>query len=199
MTVLVVAEAVVIVLLGVPGMTVLVVAEAVVIVLLGILVIGLMRRNSELLRDLQDEAQKTPDPAGTGTVARDIAGVGLNGQIVGVKVRYPDKPTLLAFMSTRCATCSHFWRRFGDSKVLATLGDVRLIIVTYGEGSERPADVAEVLEIAEELGVPPHQPDDQNPEQNDDDGFGNDEDGHARDSAPNWDGLLQLIGQAAGT
>lgn len=182
-------------------MTVLVVSEAVVIALLGILVIGLIRRNSEILRDLRDGAQRAPDPAGAGTVARDIAGVGLNGQIVGVNVRYPDRPTLLAFMSTTCATCSHFWKRFGDSKALATLGDVRLIIVTYGEGDERPADVAEVAPanvplvmssiawqtyavsgspyfvlISKETGLI-----------------------SARDSAPNWDGLLRLIGQAAGT
>ncbi len=125
-------------------MTVLVVAEAVVIALLGILVIGLLRRNSAILADLNDANETVPDPAGPGTVARDIAGVGLNGQIVGINVREPDRPTLLAFMSTTCATCSHFWKRFGEREALATLGDTRLIIVTYGDSHERPADVAEV-------------------------------------------------------
>lgn len=181
-------------------MTVLVVAEAVVIVLLGILVVGLLRRNSELLAHQNAAGGRAPDPAGLGTVARDIAGVGLNGQIVGVNVRYPDMPTLLAFMSTTCATCGHFWKRFGDSRALATLGDVRLIIVTYGEGYERPADIAEMAPanvplvmstIAWQSYAVPGSP-------------------YfvlisaktglitARDSAPNWDGLLQLIGQAAG-
>lgn len=181
-------------------MTVLVVAEAVVIVLLGILVIGLLRRNSEILREMQDAAERAPEPWGTGTAARDIAGMGLNGKVVGIRVRDGNRPTLLAFMSTTCATCNHFWRRFGEDEALATLGDTRLIIVTYGSDREQPANVAEVAPAAIPLvmssiawqtyaisGSPYFV-------------MISGETGliTAKDSASNWDGLLDLIGLAAG-
>ncbi|MFC2176833.1 hypothetical protein ACFLRH_00285 [Actinomycetota bacterium] len=183
-------------------MTVLVVAEAVVIGLLGILVVGLLRRNAAILREFEEGKAVTGGPgrAGTGALARDIAGVGLNGQIVGVRVREPDRPTLLAFMSTTCSTCNHFWRGFGDAEMLATLGSTRLIIITYGDGHERPAAIAEVAppdvplvmsSIAWQTYDVPSSP-------------------HfvmiseatglitAKASAPNWDEMLQLIGLATG-
>jgi hypothetical protein len=182
-------------------MTVLVVAEAVVIAFLGILVIGLLRRNAELL-----SGTEVGDGAGgletvrTGLVARDIAGVGLNGQVVGIRVHEAGRPTLLAFMSTSCATCNHFWKRFGDEETLTTLGDVRLIIVTYGDGYERPAGVAAVApggiplvmsSIAwQTYGIPgsPYFV------------MISGETGliTAKDSAANWDGLLDLIGSNSG-
>ena len=181
-------------------MTVLVVAEAVVIALLGILVIGLLRRNSEMLRGLPEAGEPVPDPSGTGTMALDIAGMGLNGKVVGIRVREPDRPTLLAFMSTTCATCDHFWKRFGTAGALATLGDTRLIIVTYGSDRERPEHVAEVApagiqlvmsSIAWQTYAVPGSP-----------YFVmiSGETGliTAKDSAPNWDGLVNLIGSEAG-
>ena len=125
-------------------MTVLVVAEAVVIGLLAILVIGLLRRNAELLQRLQDgdAAAGEPDPSAVGVLARDIAGVALNGQVVGIQVHESDRPTLLAFMSTVGATCEHFWKQFADPEAMASLGNTRLIIVTYGHSHERPTEVA---------------------------------------------------------
>jgi hypothetical protein len=183
-------------------MTVLVVAEAVVIGLLGILVVGLLRRDAAILRELEDGkgAAGPAELADIGAVARDIAGVGLNGQIVGVRVREPDRPTLLAFMSTTCSTCNHFWRRFGDAEMLATLGNTRLIIITYGDDHERRATVAEVAppdiplvmsSIAwQTYGIPssPHFV------------MVSETTGliTAKASAPNWDGMLELIGLAAG-
>lgn len=126
-------------------MTVLVVAEAVVICLLAILVIGLMRRNNEILQRLEDgDAGGEADPSAVGVKAGNIAGVALNGQVVGIQVHEGDRATLLAFMSTACSTCDHFWKRFADPEAMASLGDTRLIIVTYGHGYERPADVAAV-------------------------------------------------------
>lgn len=181
-------------------MTVLVVAEAVVIGLLGILVVGLLRRNSAILRELHGAAVSVPDPAGTGTAARDIAGVGLNGKVVGIQVRDANRPTLLAFMSTTSATCDHFWRRFGDDEALATLGDTRLIIVADGDGREQPAEIAEMAPpdiplvlstIAWQTYAIPGSP-----------YFVmiSGETGliTAKGSASNWDGLLSLIGLAAG-
>ncbi len=180
-------------------MTVLVVAEAAIITLLAILAIGLIRKNADLLSRLHD-VDAAAGTAESATVARDIVGVGLNGRVVGVRVREPDRPTLLAFMSTTCATCSHFWKRFGEARAIATLGKIRLIIVTHGEGYEVPADVAAVapesiplvmssiawqtygvpgspyfVKIAETTGLIT-----------------------AKGSAPDWDGLLDLVGAGSG-
>ncbi len=180
-------------------MTVLVVAEAAVITLLAILVIGLIRKNADLLGRLHD-VDAAAGTAESAPVARDIVGVGLNGRVVGVRVREPDRPTLLAFMSTTCATCNHFWKRFGEAEAIAALGEIRLIIVTHGEGYEVPADVAAVapesiplvmssiawqtygisgspyfVKIAEATGLIT-----------------------AKGSAPDWDGLLDLIGVGSG-
>ena len=47
-------------------------------------------------------------------------------------------------MSTTCVVCDRFWKRFGDPANMATLGDTRLIIVTFGDGHEVAANVAEV-------------------------------------------------------
>ncbi len=47
-------------------------------------------------------------------------------------------------MSTTCATCNHFWERFGDAAARATLGGTEPIIVTHGAEYERPTEVAAV-------------------------------------------------------
>jgi hypothetical protein len=124
-------------------MTILVVAAAVVIGLLAVLVTGLTRKNAEILRRLADAEQRV-EVSPTGAEARDIAGMGLNGKIVGVRVRDPDRSTLLAFMSSTCSGCDRFWTAFGDADKMAGLGDTQLIIVTSGDGYEVPVNVAEV-------------------------------------------------------
>ncbi len=124
-------------------MTILVVAGAVVIGLLAMLVIGLTRKNAEVLRRLE-AAERTAEVSPTGAEARDIAGMGLNGKVVGVRVHEPGRSTLLAFMSTTCSNCGRFWKAFSDTEAIATLGDTRLIIVTYGTEHEVPTEIAEV-------------------------------------------------------
>lgn len=134
-------------------MTVLIVAEAVVIVLLAILVLGLLRSHAEVLRRLHDlgtgeesEPFRTADgvatPRRVGTHAHDIVGVSPAGDATAIRVVQSDRPTLLAFMSTTCSTCEHFWNHFSSADTLETLGNARLVIVTRGSSDEMPTAVA---------------------------------------------------------
>jgi hypothetical protein len=48
--------------------------------------------------------------------------------------------TLIAFLTTGCATCAAFWNAFAEGVRLPA--DTRLVIVTKGGNEESPADVA---------------------------------------------------------
>lgn len=135
-------------------MTALIVAEAVVIVFLAILVVGLLRSHADVLRKLHElgsgegdsapfqTAPGVPEPRMTGSAAHDIAGATPSGGATGIRVVESDRPTMLAFMSTTCPTCAHFWGQFEQPAILATLGQTRLVIVTKGSDEEMPAEVA---------------------------------------------------------
>lgn len=134
-------------------MTVLIVAEAVVILLLGVLVVGLLRSHAEILRKLhelgagdEDAPFRTADgvvaPRAAGHIGRDIAGSTPTGGAAAIRVGAGGQTTLLAFMSTTCTTCDEFWPRFVDEARLQSLGGIRLVIVTKGSQDEMPAEVA---------------------------------------------------------
>lgn len=135
-------------------MTALIVAEAVVIVFLAILVVGLLRSHADVLRKLHElgsgeddsapfqTAPGVPEPRMTGSTAFDIAGATPAGGATGIRVAHSDGPTMLAFMSTTCPTCAHFWAQFTQPEVLETLGETRLVIVTKDSDEEMPAEVA---------------------------------------------------------
>ena len=136
-------------------MTALVVAEAVVILLLGVLVAGLLRSHADILRRLHEldaGAESAPfqtadgvaPPRATGMKAPDVAGASPDGGISGIRIAASRRPTLLAFMSTTCSTCDHFWPRFELKEIVQTLGDVRLVIITKGAADESPAEVAKL-------------------------------------------------------
>lgn len=192
-------------------MTVLIVAEAVVIVLLTILVIGMLRSHADVLRKLHelgageepapfDTAPGVAPPIGTGGRGHDIAGSTPDGGASAIRVVGTSRPTLLAFMSTTCATCNHFWARFELREVLETLGAARLVIVTKGPRDESPAEVASrapsgiplVMSSAawEEYGVPG------SPYFVMVDGASGTISGEG--SASSWDKLLDLMGFAGG-
>lgn len=136
-------------------MTVLVVAEAVVIVLLAVLVVGMLRSHAEILRRLHelgagdDAVPRFQTAPGTvapdvgranlsGTVAADIAGTTPAGGAAAIRVRRPGTRTLLAFMSATCPTCDNFWPRFGEEAAIASLGGIRLVIVAKSPEEESP-------------------------------------------------------------
>ena len=84
-----------------------------------------------------------PEPAGaTGQRAHDLSGVTPTGGTRTIAVNGSDQATLLAFLTTGCATCADFWQAFGDGVQLPP--DTRLVVVTKGPELESPADVAAV-------------------------------------------------------
>lgn len=134
-------------------MTALVVAEAVVILLLGVLVVGMLRSHAEILRKLHDlgvgeegapfrTAEGVAAPRAAGHIAHDIAGSTPSGGAAAIRVGGGGPTTLLAFMSTTCTTCDQFWPRFKEPATLEALRSIRLVIVTKGAEDEMPSEVA---------------------------------------------------------
>lgn len=82
-----------------------------------------------------------PEPSGaTGRRAVDLVGITPTGATRTVAVAGTDQATLLAFLTTGCATCADFWQAFAEGVQLPP--DTRLVIVTKGPELESPADVA---------------------------------------------------------
>lgn len=84
-----------------------------------------------------------PEPAGaSGQRAHDLAGTTPTGGTRTVAVTDTDQATLLAFLTTGCATCADFWQAFAEGVELPS--DTRLVVVTKGPELESPADVTAV-------------------------------------------------------
>lgn len=82
-----------------------------------------------------------PGPAGaSGRRAHDLVGTTPHGATRSIAVTESDQATLLAFLTTGCATCANFWHAFGEGVQLPQ--DTRLVIVAKGAEAESPADVA---------------------------------------------------------
>ncbi len=82
-----------------------------------------------------------PGPAGaSGQRAHDITGITPRGGSRSVAVTGTDGATLLAFLTTGCATCANFWHAFAEGVQMP--GDARLVVVAKGPEAESPADVA---------------------------------------------------------
>lgn len=82
-----------------------------------------------------------PEPSGaSGRRAADLVGSTPTGATRTVAVSGSDQATLLAFLTTGCATCANFWQAFAEGVQLP--GDTRLVVVTKGPEQESPADVA---------------------------------------------------------
>lgn len=146
-------------------MTVLVVLTLVVVAILTVLVAGLLRSHAEILRSLHELGAGVGDPsegpaaaaapprapfetragvapprstmlAGDGSAARghDISGITPAGDATGVSVRVPGQ-TLVAFLSSTCSTCAHFWQAFAGPGPALPPG-MRVVAVTKGEQEE---------------------------------------------------------------
>jgi len=150
---------------------------AAVVALLALLVVGLLRSHATILRalheagiDLDPDADPhrhastiasldeprirtqpgVPGPAGaSGQRAADLVGQTAAGGTRTVSVT-AGQPTLLAFLSTGCATCATFWEAFAEAGAdggdpLPRLGlpaGLRLVVVTKGPELESPGEVA---------------------------------------------------------
>jgi hypothetical protein len=125
-------------------MAVVIAVETVVLVLLTILVAGLLRSHADILRRLHaldeggvDAAAPVTLPAPRGAPAvHDVAGTGLDDDVVHVAIAGTRHRTLLAFLSSGCLTCRDFWQAFADPAALDLPGDVRLVVVTKNEHEE---------------------------------------------------------------
>ena len=142
-------------------MMVLVVIEAVVLAFLALLVAGLLRSHAEILRTFHDlgvgrdplaepgvtTAVQAPmlarSAAGTATAATDITGSTPGGEVVVIGVVGAEQPTLLAFLSSGCITCHHFWETFAQPRPELP-GGARLVVVTMGTEAESAAAVAKL-------------------------------------------------------
>jgi hypothetical protein len=143
-------------------MVALVVVSTFVVLLLGLLVAGLLRSHADILRSLHELGVGVGDPtAEDGLVpsvpavpvaleptptgldsdeAPTVAGVTPNGDARAVAVANGGPPTLLAFLSSGCATCAGFWTDLQQPGRL-DLGDVRTVIVTKGPDMEISSDI----------------------------------------------------------
>jgi hypothetical protein len=166
-------------------MTVLVVAEAAAILLLGLLVAGLLRSHAEILRRLHElgagmepmSAASGPQHAGVAVndldfpgvregvapprttseanVVADVAGVTLDDEAVVVGLS-GSRRRLLAFLSSGCATCAGWWQRLAEPGSLPLPASTDLLVVTKGEDEESlaalrrlaPPDVPVVMSSA---------------------------------------------------
>jgi hypothetical protein len=149
-------------------MVALAVVLSVIVLLLGVLVAGLLRSHADILKSLHElgvgvgEPSTDHDHAGTApgsvpvpltlgpplpgerssTSTPTIAGVTPTGDALAVSVAGGAHLTLVAFLSSGCATCAGFWEAFQHPERLALPGGTRLVVVTKGPEMEIPAEVA---------------------------------------------------------
>jgi hypothetical protein len=139
----------------------LVVAEGIAVALLAVLVAGLLRSHAEILRALHDlGASLDPDqrppgpvdvdlqvrpgvtrPRGVTTPAYDVSGATPDGDAVALGLVGAPEPTLLAFLSSGCATCASFWSALAAD---AVPGGARVVIVAKDAAEESPSRLREL-------------------------------------------------------
>jgi hypothetical protein len=76
------------------------------------------------------------------TSAPTVAGVTPRGDALAVTVAGGEHRTLLAFLSSGCATCAGFWQAFQAHDDLGLPAHTRLVVVTKGPEMEIPGEVA---------------------------------------------------------
>lgn len=131
-----------------------VIIEGVVIVLLVVLVAGLLRSHAEILRQLdrlgagEDTSQplSSPRPRTVGleeAPMKTVTGLTPGGAERTVTLDHGRGPTLLAFLSSGCASCQVFWTALSTDPELPLPG-TRVVVVTKGSDGESPDKVAGV-------------------------------------------------------
>lgn len=124
--------------------------ETLLLAVLIVLVAGLLRSHAEILRRLEEGAG-AGDAGGSaataaaaaaparvpGAPAAPVAGPTPDGDALALDFAgRAGEPTLLAFLTSGCTTCSGFWETLGEPRLPA---GVQTIVVTHGEERERPA------------------------------------------------------------
>jgi hypothetical protein len=129
-----------------------------------LLVAGLLRSHAEILRALHDLGVNLDPGVATGAVAvpspgvrsapvisgppkqaQDVSGMTPRGDAVSIAVTDTRHTTLLAFLTSGCATCLDFWSAFAEQPELELPGDARLVIVTKGPEAESLAALQRIV------------------------------------------------------
>ena len=134
-------------------MTALVIIEAVVILLLLILMAGLLKSHAEILRKLDrlgatetgiDSQRARPVSTNLGQAPlSQITGSEPGGGEVVVSLDHGRGSTLVAFLSSGCASCRVFWEQF-DGEFELPDPTTRTVVVTKGTDSESPSKIVEL-------------------------------------------------------
>ncbi len=131
-------------------------AQTVSILLLGLLVVGLLKSHGRLLKVLHDAGfdvgtrEQDPHggrieaPARTGKAAVDVAGTTPAGSAVSINLTDAGHPTLLAFLSTGCASCQTFWAGMSQAEKDLPGSATRLVVLTKGPEAESPGRIIEL-------------------------------------------------------
>lgn len=134
-------------------MTALVIIEGLVILLLLVLMAGLLKSHAEILRELNRLGAKFDgEETGPGGVrvtglgqapVTELVGIDPGGNSRTVSLSHGRGETLVAFLSTGCASCQIFWRALGERPEMPT-PTTRPVIVTKGSEAESPGQVAKL-------------------------------------------------------
>lgn len=135
-------------------MTALLILEGMVILLLLILVAGLLKSHAEILRQLhrlgastESELEMPVPRARTTGLAEspttELTGVDLSGATRSVSLEGGRHHTLLAFLSSGCASCITFWEALDNGFDLPWT-ETRTVVVTKGPASESPGRLSEL-------------------------------------------------------
>ena len=142
-------------------MTVVVVLLAIAVGLLTLIVFGLLRTHAEILRAL-DRAGISVDHDASGPsagaadrsedaappeqgAARDIVGTVPAGGPTKLAVTGVSHFTLLAFLSSGCRTCKHFWEAFAEPDLELPGKNTRLVIVGQDPVHDSESALAELV------------------------------------------------------
>lgn len=142
-------------------MTALVVIEGVVILLLIVLVGGLLRSHAEILRQLDRlgagedtsspiSAQRARTVGFEEAPVKTISGLTPQGAERTMSLEHGRSPTLLAFLSSGCASCQTFWRELAEDPE-PPLPGTRMVVITKGPDAESPAKVSDLAPAGTEV------------------------------------------------
>jgi hypothetical protein len=95
---------------------------------------------------VSDQGIAIPEDGPLGT-AHDLMGLTPRGDAAAISVNGTDGLTLLAFLTSGCATCLDFWEAFREPAKRSVAGPkANLVVLTKGPDAESPASVANLAD-----------------------------------------------------
>ena len=129
-------------------MSVLAIVETVLLAIALVYIVALLRSHADILRRLAaledgvgapGRPRTTPRVDGNGQrAAGEISGTTLAGDAVTLSFGPASPITLLAFLTSGCASCAPLWASLGDARQVEQLAQ-RVVIVTHDTTRESPA------------------------------------------------------------